>query len=191
MAQNSRHSMGRSPRARGSPRAGEAPGPLGGSIPACAGEPRADSRLSAVVAVDPRVRGGAVCPCAGRAVSGGRSPRARGSQNDKNGGHPQEGSIPACAGEPLPRHGLGDRHQVDPRVRGGASPSSQHHWSNSGRSPRARGSLAGRRHKPAPVRSIPACAGEPSVPIADGPCVRVDPRVRGGARCHRGGSCPT
>ena len=69
----------------------------------------------------------------------GLSPRVRG--NLHLGGRPAavDGSIPACAGEPLPDVGLGRRPEVYPRVCGGTRAFSCALYSGSGLSPRVRG----------------------------------------------------
>ena len=70
------------------------------SIPACAGEPRAQYILNPYYAVYPRVCGGAFREYRAHSSAVGLSPRVRGSPLvillDKR----IPGSIPACAGEP-------------------------------------------------------------------------------------------
>ena len=172
---------GRSPRARG-----KRPGPLPASmydrsIPACAGEAACSIAPSADEPVDPRVRGGS---CAARSSKGfrrGRSPRARGKQDARPARVHLLGSIPACAGEATRSERADRRGWVDPRVRGGSSPTDTNRALTDGRSPRARGKLADVRTPTDYHGSIPACAGEaPAMPI--GPLApSVDPRVRGGS----------
>ncbi len=193
--------LGRSPRARGSPRRERSGAPDAGSIPACAGEP--DSRRVATESarVDPRVRGGAAHVEARIGSDAGRSPRARGSPAEAYALPWSLGSIPACAGEPASGACTPGCDTVDPRVRGGAVVREVTEREGLGRSPRARGSLealaqklvaAGRsprargsRTCATPKRpregSIPACAGEPPTRTSSGRHGRVDPRVRGGA----------
>jgi len=75
----------------------------------------------------------------------------------------QIGSIPACAGEPAPV-GIPRRPAwVYPRVRGGAVHGLYAAINAAGLSPRARGSPGMDRYNAAKKRSIPACAGEPSL----------------------------
>ena len=141
-----------------------------GSIPACAGEPcgTASRRRSIDHRVYPRVCGGApiasteeilarrrvyprVCGGAMKAIDlhAVVYPRVCGGAADAR---LDNGSIPACAGEPTVSHLAGlipalrgrstGARRVYPRVCGGAAPSSY-------------------KSRP-PVGSIPACAGEPS-----------------------------
>ena len=72
-----------------------------GSIPACAGEPRTGVRVFLISGVHPRVCGGAAEKSRWTAPNPGPSPRVRGSRWRDNVDVLQDGSIPACAGEPL------------------------------------------------------------------------------------------
>ncbi len=152
---------GRSPRVRGSPPLGRVPPQQPGSIPACAGEPPAAPAGRAGRRVDPRVCGGAAMISPWRTVSGGRSPRVRGSLDRLGRSETRRGSIPACAGEPASPPTGRSPCGVDPRVCGGAAKVTPEPESVTGRSPRVRGShaLANPRHDQR--GSIPACAGEP------------------------------
>src|ERR1035437_5147638 len=89
-------------------------------------------------------------------------------------------SIPACAGEPDRENLPLARWTVYPRVRGGTDGLHLFSEAATGLSPRARGNqrigLGGRCE----IRSIPACAGEPSNIGGSGYLFRVYPRVRGG-----------
>ena len=135
---------------------------LGGSIPACAGEPEwRRSRLRAHT-VYPRMRGGAGVAGAARGSFEGLSPHARGSRALKGSTSRRCGSIPACAGEPGRGWARGHVHPgLSPHARGSPAP----RWAT-GRTPRVyprmRGGAGERqgqgRHR---VGSIPACAGEP------------------------------
>src|SRR6266568_651288 len=111
----------------------------------------------------------------------GRSPRARGSHAGQRALHIPDGSIPACAGEPRTKPPPPSLRRVDPRVRGGAPGMELAPAEDTGRSPRARGSLLVAVLEKGLPRSIPACAGEPSPGFARSPSPGVDPRVRGGA----------
>ena len=172
---------GRSPRVRGS-HVQKRRSPLRpGSIPACAGEPGSLSSVSSSSKVDPRVCGGAV-PIAGPAfVTGGRSPRVRGSPLPSPQCRHHSGSIPACAGEPSVMGRILSWGGVDPRVCGGAQHLPRPRLLRRGRSPRVRGSLEGAGDGLGEERSIPACAGEPPTRPSAAPTTRVDPRVCGGA----------
>ncbi len=175
-------SSGRSPRARGSLDRLLVLIVEVGSIPACAGEPRARGTCAARCGVDPRVRGGAALPMYSSIFEKGRSPRARGSLASLVEQLVHPGSIPACAGEPIGMQTLGEDRRVDPRVRGGATGSGSVTAPVRGRSPRARGSLRWPCVDYAAWGSIPACAGEPPTSPWWAAITRVDPRVRGGAR---------
>ena len=93
---------GLSPRVRGNRGAAERRRDLGGSIPACAGEPTAGSRSSSPDRVYPRVCGGTTCRAHAAALAAGLSPRVRGNHQAADRPRQAVGSIPACAGEPSP-----------------------------------------------------------------------------------------
>ena len=94
---------GRSPRARGSLFSHQYHSPFRRSTPACAGEPFARGGPEIVLAVDPRVRGGACIVTGNNIGVAGRSPRARGSLLCGAFANAHHRSIPACAGEPADR----------------------------------------------------------------------------------------
>ena len=174
-------SEGRSPRVRGSPGYIEGGNVIPGSIPACAGEPRDDPRRRCAGRVDPRVCGGASCGVRRRTRDRGRSPRVRGSPRHRQDRRHHLGSIPACAGEPIRDWRLAFMERVDPRVCGGAHGPVHPSDDARGRSPRVRGSLSSPEVNAAAKRSIPACAGEPTIRPNALTFIRVDPRVCGGA----------
>ena len=95
------------------------------------------------------------------------------------------GSIPAHAGEPLPRLRATTCSWVYPRPRGGTSASASSRATWSGLSPPTRGSryrtLNVKRHR----RSIPAHAGEPTSRSDIPPMWGVYPRPRGGATLEK------
>ena len=172
---------GRSPLARGSQGQGQGQGHQTRSIPACAGEPPSPCFRVPLRRVDPRLRGGAKSSRAREQERDGRSPLARGSQMRSGGTRYVVRSIPACAGEPSSTRAPSVAARVDPRLRGGAIPYFGRRVNVQGRSPLARGSRGYSRRSFPSLRSIPACAGEPStLPVDREPC-RVDPRLRGGA----------
>ena len=113
----------------------------------------------------------------------GLSPRVRGNLPDELAGvELGDGSIPACAGEP---DMFGRFHAVltvYPRVCGGTCPNALTGRSPYGLSPRVRGNLPRRVSQLRRQRSIPACAGEPSLWRKDGVAVKVYPRVCGGTK---------
>ena len=111
---------GLSPRVRGSPdrrRAGHA---RRGSIPACAGKPHRRREHVDPGGVYPRVCGEATDPILGDTVVQGLSPRVRGSHAGGGRRMVAPGSIPACAGKPIPRRRRQDPVGVYPRVCGEA-----------------------------------------------------------------------
>ena len=110
----------------------------------------------------------------------GLSPRVRGNLNRGRGVRKNQGSIPACAGEPLQSAPAICKAAVYPRVCGGTVVEHLHPTKAGGLSPRVRGNLIVVNLGQARDRSIPACAGEPKKAIADARRVRVYPRVCGG-----------
>ncbi len=158
--------QGLSPRVRGNRAfrtfAGENPG----SIPACAGEPPPPRRESAPTRVYPRVCGGTGRCASNCTTSAGLSPRVRGNQLDLLHRAAGAGSIPACAGEPLPAWAWAGATGVYPRVCGGTSLSMLKPTNIFGLSPRVRGNLCAGTASPLCKRSIPACAGEPAWMLA-------------------------
>ena len=94
------YSPGLSPRVRGNRAASRGQRACAGSIPACAGEPNGISRSPSGLTVYPRVCGGTETSSYQPASPSGLSPRVRGNlQHHRRRGR-QQGSIPACAGEP-------------------------------------------------------------------------------------------
>ena len=92
---------GLSPRVRGNRAALRAAAAGPGSIPACAGEPRPFPSSLPRPAVYPRVCGGTTAPYTFRHWAEGLSPRVRGNHVQHRALLDAEGSIPACAGEPI------------------------------------------------------------------------------------------
>ena len=130
--------------------------------------------------VYPRVCGGTFCPTALSLSDPGLSPRVRGNRLEEYYEARTEGSIPACAGEPRGASNVRGVCRVYPRVCGGTWIDAGYHAFIEGLSPRVRGNLGGNACTPPRVRSIPACAGEPSALRARGTFGRVYPRVCGG-----------
>ena len=92
------------------------------------------------------------------------------------------GSIPACAGEPIPGGDIEPLAGVYPRVCGGTPNSISVNTRGKGLSPRVRGNRYPARIGPGYHRSIPACAGEPDAAAAYSAPSMVYPRVCGGIR---------
>ena len=171
---------GLSPRVRGNPASVAARTMYPGSIPACAGEPEAQSCTGYRCRVYPRVCGGTLAALISQYASWGLSPRVRGNPGDA----PQPGaegrSIPACAGEPVILSSGSTSTSVYPRVCGGTMPSGDQQTSGPGLSPRVRGNPGRVQGRPASLWSIPACAGEPWAGTKTPPGSGVYPRVCGG-----------
>ena len=92
----------------------------------------------------------------------------------------EEGSIPACAGEPSTLQGQSNGNTVYPRVCGGTSASCQCSPTEQGLSPRVRGNPPNVVVRCLLIRSIPACAGEPHAALSNEIGGWVYPRVCGG-----------
>ena len=151
-----------------------------GSIPACAGEPNTAIRASAGRWVYPRVCGGTpTLPCPDKRYRG-LSPRVRGNPNLEAGIPAGEGSIPACAEEPLPPYSVVHWIMVYPRVCGGTGVSTRLPSPDLGLSPRVRGNRAAPDTRVLASGSIPACAGEPPASSLARAGFWVYPRVCGG-----------
>ena len=149
---------GPSPRVRGSRDDGVLVVGLGGSIPACAGEPWTGGQERLWRRVHPRVRGAAVDNLAVDLAREGSSPPARGRQDVRERNPAGVGFIPARAG-PTPRTVTPKRVlRVHPRPRGAALPV---------------GSGC------APTRVHPRFRGCFSSRLSRDPPVLVHPRVRG------------
>ena len=153
------------------------------SIPACAGEPPAAATAAYRRRVYPRVCGGTDTGRFARPVQGGLSPRVRGNQHHIYVGCDVRRSIPACAGEPGMRCPLSPSRQVYPRVCGGTYIRGLLWGQRRGLSPRVRGNHRWSQQRCSKTRSIPACAGEPLVPLGQVQQDGVYPRVCGGTCC--------
>ena len=111
----------------------------------------------------------------------GLSPRVRGIQREAYGVDGQQGSIPACAGDPRRRRARLDAGAVYPRVCGGSAAFASAAWAVGGLSPRVRGIQRFPYTRGAYTRSIPACAGDPQRQRLRSNRMRVYPRVCGGS----------
>ena len=150
------------------------------SIPACAGEPGGGATRDKIQGVYPRVCGGTTpwSRLCSRPI--GLSPRVRGNPPLGLAFAGQQGSIPACAGEPGPIQVVMGFDQVYPRVCGGTIAAHRRHYSAEGLSPRVRGNQLNLVGTLRQVRSIPACAGEPIPASLLAQHAAVYPRVCGG-----------
>ena len=152
---------GLSPRVRGNPPPCGGAVVGGGSIPACAGEPRAIPTTDVPSRVYPRVCGGTRRVCRNAKPGCGLSPRVRGNPATRPCQVPGMRSIPACAGEPQAADQSAGQPTVYPRVCGGTCTRSVAQMGIEGLSPRVRGNPVQLRRRQNGGRSIPACAGEP------------------------------
>ena len=132
------------------------------------------------MAVYPRVCGGTSSWGIENSAAEGLSPRMRGNPTRRRRISINHGSIPAYAGEPLVSMAERSWPQVYPRVCGGTSISHATIRPPKGLSPRVRGNPEQCRTRWPPLRSIPACAGEPAQGRGRGPADAVYPRVCGG-----------
>jgi len=172
--------QGLSPLARGNRRGGDGDAARSGSIPACAGEPYECEEIVASFGVYPRLRGGTAVGAVSIGQMMGLSPLARGNRRPLILVYTMRGSIPACAGEPQSRRPWPSPIGVYPRLRGGTMARRVIQSKPEGLSPLARGNLAPSPSPTLAVRSIPACAGEPSDACRSVIDMKVYPRLRGG-----------
>ena len=172
---------GLSPRVRGSRIAGPRGRDRTGSIPACAGKPLPGPLPQQIEWVYPRVCGEAECVGMVQTLRRGLSPRVRGSRVRGDGPDVAEGSIPACAGKPPSRCPTPHPAWVYPRVCGEATVVELENSTDSGLSPRVRGSRVAEWIDHSNRGSIPACAGKPRDSRRRSTELRVYPRVCGEA----------
>ena len=173
---------GLSPRVRGNLRHLPGVGPRGRSIPACAGEPPTATGSGSATPVYPRVCGGTQRAEQRLQRQEGLSPRVRGNRTRTRLERDYERSIPACAGEPPSVFRSPSACRVYPRVCGGTGGVCPCAAGGKGLSPRVRGNPPRHRCAGQCPRSIPACAGEPPMPLPAAPAGAVYPRVCGGTR---------
>ena len=160
-AQQMRSVHGPSPRVRGILGAVLGGGPGGGSIPACAGNPRTTAPTTPRSRVHPRVCGESTADSEPPLDTEGPSPRVRGIRPGVAGRVARRGSIPACAGNPRACPGRRRMPRVHPRVCGESAGWWRRGSVAPGPSPRVRGIPALDEALGGPGGSIPACAGNP------------------------------
>ena len=177
--------LGLSPRVRGNLSGATTSTMMSRSIPACAGEPRGGTIFTAYSGVYPRVCGGTVDLMTGANVIMGLSPRVRGNPDRIFETPALEGSIPACAGEPIKNLLHASNKPVYPRVCGGTVERNIGNAKPNGLSPRVRGNPPAVFSAVFYRGSIPACAGEPEMLLSVPYRPPVYPRVCGGTKCHR------
>ena len=171
---------GLSPRARGNRRRRCFCGQFSRSIPACTGEPLLDDAVRHRTRVYPRVHGGTRHVDTACATRRGLSPRARGNLQRRCFVLLWVRSIPACTGEPPTDDATYLFPWVYPRVHGGTACDARRLCRSPGLSPRARGNPRRDPRRVSPVRSIPACTGEPAGAAPWRGQAQVYPRVHGG-----------
>ena len=130
--------------------------------------------------VYPRVYGGTLVQRPDAGNRQGLSPRVRGNHPQRYPRRTSIGSIPACTGEPRVTGEQQRNQQVYPRVYGGTPCAQCADRPSRGLSPRVRGNLTFQPGHAVPVRSIPACTGEPSTRRVWTSAATVYPRVYGG-----------
>ena len=111
------------------------------SIPALAGEPRADSGQRPHPRVYPRTCGGTIIASGLRYIVKGLSPHLRGNRKEESYPGAHGGSIPALAGEPPSIWAGRHRQKVYPRTCGGTSAGGLENLEEVGLSPHLRGNL--------------------------------------------------
>ena len=136
---------GLSPRVRGNPAEAVIRPVELGSIPACTGEPGANSGElhygGTSGQVYPRVYGGTSTESTPPLASCGLSPRVRGNLDSFLPSMTNPGSIPACTGEPTIEEAVIALNKVYPRVYGGTNEVFLNKSVAPGLSPRVRGNL--------------------------------------------------
>ncbi len=126
------------------------------------------------------MHGGTIEACQRPSSKLGLSPHARGNRVSDGRGKANNGSIPACTGEPTGLAVSLESLWVYPRMHGGTSSLNLEVLTTRGLSPHARGNRARVRRYGQEYGSIPACTGEPLVFV---PCLyvlAVYPRMHGG-----------
>ena len=184
---------GLSPRVRGNRGPAHWPQLIQGSIPARAGEPFTVEDTPNPNQVYPRACGGTDRVCDRGWGAQGLSPRVRGNRLQVVPRLTDTGSIPARAGEPLPRHQRTATAGVYPRACGGTRRSGLCYQRRMGLSPRVRGNRREEEPPIPPCGSIPARAGEPNETDMFCRGAWVYPRACGGTSfghslpnpCHR------
>ena len=178
-------SRGLSPRVRGIPRQRRSGLAIGGSIPACTGNPGGLPTGGVQDGVYPRVYGESPLDAVQTIVPLGLSPRVRGIPDERRITIDRRGSIPACTGNPTSRTAASSVWAVYPRVYG-ESPAQHHHLEQPlGLSPRVRGIRPLESPLPHVPGSIPACTGNPYGAQGGMAGFGVYPRVYGESRSAR------
>ncbi len=171
---------GSSPRARGTLRQKPLVQPHRRFIPACAGNTLMIHLEASDQSVHPRVRGEHGNAGMSEQVITGSSPRARGTPVVTDNGAVNRRFIPACAGNTRVIRDQYTNKPVHPRVRGEHAYCWRDRMTESGSSPRARGTLLLTRRCHLLHRFIPACAGNTRISASASALSRgSSPRARG------------
>ena len=109
----------------------------------------------------------------------GLSPLARGNRSDLDGTTKVLGPIPACAGQPAPVLSTPLKTRAYPRLRGATAATLAGPQAEKGLSPLARGNLHGGYLAVLRQGPIPACAGQPILPVHTVWDLGAYPRLRG------------
>ena len=155
---------------------------MGGTIPACTGEPRSGPGRSAAGTDYPRVYGGTTQWHSGTNTVQGLSPRVRGNRAGPHEAVPAGRTIPACTGEPDPDECEYGPPWDYPRVYGGTTWHFDPAGTRTGLSPRVRGNHLHLDAIPVGLGTIPACTGEPFPQDCKRWGYGDYPRVYGGTR---------
>ena len=176
---------GSSPRTRGTvPMDGLRPG-TSRFIPAHAGNSFNSSASDMGQPVHPRARGEQVSGVTSSNVSGGSSPRTRGTVTDSRRGFPRRRFIPAHAGNSSTPCASAAPCSVHPRARGEQSGACRRGGRVNGSSPRTRGTVQRQPQRGHSHRFIPAHAGNRATAPRTTTTRAVHPRARGEQRLHR------
>ena len=154
-----RSPVGSSPRVRGTQEGAAVAAGERRFIPACAGNSSATSATSAPFTVHPRVCGELIRPRVPNHQQRGSSPRVRGTRHQGLVPRPRVRFIPACAGNSGRGCRVAARDTVHPRVCGELRVCFGKPIASTGSSPRVRGTPHVALLRFAPLRFIPACAG--------------------------------
>jgi len=170
---------GSSPRTRGTLSFADLRRPRRRFIPAHAGNTASLLAASRPAAVHPRARGEHRLELGELKLSGGSSPRTRGTPLGVLGTHTGVRFIPAHAGNTGPWYYGGSDNTVHPRARGEHSSARKRSRTIAGSSPRTRGTQISPSRSRSRIRFIPAHAGN-TVAMNRRPCSSsVHPRARG------------
>ena len=170
---------GLSPRVRGILHVGPDRGLVGGSIPACTGNPANTPHASDQPQVYPRVYGESESSRSVLKDFEGLSPRVRGIRLDGTDRVIAERSIPACTGNPPRQAGQAESEEVYPRVYGESPAPGGGGSGPRGLSPRVRGIRRLQYAQRVRAGSIPACTGNPAESPPWRTSSMVYPRVYG------------